>query len=166
MKKLSLLLISILFSLKLLSQIDYPIYQIDSLGQTVVVMTIEQAQKLDNNSELLSLFEKLNSQILNYDSVCIKAINEKEYVVTTQKIEISKLKESINIKDQKIVTLQKEIIEYKKKIDLLEDQLLNRNDLIKVKDEEIGRLKIKMAIGGSASGLAIIGLIIGLILIK
>jgi uncharacterized protein (DUF3084 family) len=166
MKKLSLLLISILFSLTLMSQIDYPRYEVDSLGQTVVVMTIEQAQKLDNNSELLSLFEKLNAQMLDYDSVCIRVINDKEYVISTQKLEISKLKESIDLKDEKIITLQKEIEEYNKKVNLLEQQLLNRNDLIKVKDEEIGRLKMKMIIGGSASGLAIIGLIIGLILIK
>jgi uncharacterized protein (DUF3084 family) len=166
MKKLSLLLISILFSLTLMSQIDYPRYEVDSLGQTVVVMTIEQAQKLDNNSELLSLFEKLNAQMLDYDSVCIRVINDKEYVISTQKLEISKLKESINVKDEKIITLQKEIEEHNKKVNLLEQQLLNRNDLIKVKDEEIRRLKIKMAVGGSASGLAIIGLIIGLILIK
>lgn len=166
MKKLSLLLISILFSLTLMSQIDYPRYEVDSLGQTVVVMTIEQAQKLDNNSELLSLFEKLNAQMLDYDSVCIRVINDKEYVISTQKLEISKLKESIDLKDEKIITLQKEIEEHNKKVNLLEQQLLNRNDLIKVKDEEIRRLKIKMAVGGSASGLAIIGLIIGLILIK
>lgn len=166
MKKLSLLLISILFSLTLMSQIDYPRYEVDSLGQTVVVMTIEQAQKLDNNSELLSLFEKLNAQMLDYDSVCIRVINDKEYVISTQKLEISKLKESIDLKDEKIITLQKEIEEHNKKVNLLEQQLLNRNDLIKVKDEEIGRLKMKMIIGGSASGLAIIGLIIGLILIK
>lgn len=166
MKKLSLLLISILFSLTLMSQIDYPRYEVDSLGQTVVVMTIEQAQKLDNNSELLSLFEKLNAQMLDYDSVCIRVINDKEYVISTQKLEISKLKESIDLKDEKIITLQKEIEEHNKKVNLLEQQLLNRNDLIKVKDEEIGRLKMKMVIGGSASGLAIIGLIIGLILIK
>jgi len=166
MKKLSLLLISILFSLTLMSQIDYPRYEVDSLEQTVVVMTIEQAQKLDNNSELLSLFEKLNAQMLDYDSVCIRVINDKEYVISTQKLEISKLKESIDLKDEKIITLQKEIEEHNKKVNLLEQQLLNRNDLIKVKDEEIRRLKIKMAVGGSASGLAIIGLIIGLILIK
>jgi uncharacterized protein (DUF3084 family) len=149
-----------------MSQIDYPRYEVDSLGQTVVVMTIEQAQKLDNNSELLSLFEKLNAQMLDYDSVCIRVINDKEYVISTQKLEISKLKESIDLKDEKIITLQKEIEEHNKKVNLLEQQLLNRNDLIKVKDEEIRRLKIKMAVGGSASGLAIIGLIIGLILIK
>jgi len=166
MKKLSLLLISILFSLTLMSQIDYPRYEVDSLGQTVVVMTIEQSQKLDNNSELLSLFEKLNAQMLDYDSVCIRVINDKEYVISTQKLEISKLKESINVKDEKIITLQKEIEEHNKKVNLLEQQLLNRNDLIKVKDDEIRRLKIKMAVGVSASGLAIIGLIIGLILIK
>jgi uncharacterized protein (DUF3084 family) len=149
-----------------MSQIDYPRYEVDSLEQTVVVMTIEQAQKLDNNSELLSLFEKLNAQMLDYDSVCIRVINDKEYVISTQKLEISKLKESIDLKDEKIITLQKEIEEHNKKVNLLEQQLLNRNDLIKVKDEEIRRLKIKMAVGGSASGLAIIGLIIGLILIK
>ena len=62
------LFIVTLFSSSSFAQtLDYPRYEVDSLGQKVIVMTIEQAMKLDNNSELLTLFEKLNSQNLEFE---------------------------------------------------------------------------------------------------
>jgi uncharacterized protein (DUF3084 family) len=166
MKNILLLIIMSVISIGLNAQIDYPKFEIDSLGQKVVVMTIEQAQKLDNNSELLSLFENLNAQMLNYDSVCVKVINDKDYVISTQKMEISKLKESLLNKDEKIATLQKEIDKHNEKVAILEAQLLNRNQMIEVKDKKINSLKLKMGIGGGLSGLAIIGLVLGLVLIN
>jgi hypothetical protein len=62
-------------------QIKYPRYEKDSTGKEVVVLTIEQAQQLDNNTDLLVLFEKVNQQIGSYDSMCIKVINQKDEVV-------------------------------------------------------------------------------------
>ena len=91
-----LLIFALIISLFSYSQkIDYPKFDIDSLGQQVVVMTIEQAQALDNNSDLLLLFEKLNSQMADYDSVCVKVINDKDNVIVSQKMEISNLKKSL-----------------------------------------------------------------------
>lgn len=166
MRNILLSTILLLISFTLNAQIDYPRFEIDSTGQKVVVMTIEQAQQLDNNSELLSLFENLNEQMLTYDSVCVKVINDKEYVISTQKLEISKLKESLSNKDEKISTLQSEIDKHNEKIKILEDQLLNRNQMIEVKDQKIKSLKTKMFVGGGLGGVAIIGLILGLVLIN
>ena len=56
MRSLLTLLVGLFISINVFSQeIEYPRYQVDSLGQSVVVMTIEQAQTLDNNSDLLEL---------------------------------------------------------------------------------------------------------------
>jgi uncharacterized protein (DUF3084 family) len=128
-------------------------------------MTIEQAMKLDNNSELLTLFEKLNSQLGEYDSTCIKVINDKEKVISIQTVEISKLKESLNIKDEQIASLQHRIAEYIVNIGILQDQVKNREDVISEKDKQIRGLKTKMIFGGIGSGAAIVGLILGLIFI-
>lgn len=160
------LFIVTLFSSSVSAQtIDYPRYEVDSLGQKVVVMTIEQAMKLDNNSELLTLFEKLNSQLGEYDSTCIKVINDKEKVISIQTVEISKLKESLNIKDEQIASLQHRIAEYIVNIGILQDQVKNREDVISEKDKQIRGLKTKMIFGGIGSGVAIVGLILGLIFI-
>jgi hypothetical protein len=43
-------------------------------------MTIAQAMKLDNNTELLGLFEELGVEI-NFDRVYIKVISDKDVVI-------------------------------------------------------------------------------------
>lgn len=147
-------------------QITYPRIETDSLGQKIVIMTIEQAQKLDNTSDLLVLFEKLDEELGNYDKTCIEVINKQGQVITSQEIEISKLKELVQVKDKQIDILQRDIAAYIAKEKLFEQELVN---LQKISDEyrvELGKQKLRSVIGGSASGLAIIGLIVTLILVK
>jgi len=145
--------------------IEYPKFETDSNGQQVIVMTIEQAQALDNSTDLLSLMEKANSQIGSYDSVCVKVINDKEQVIASQKLEIAKLKESLNNKDQQIKALQGEVASYLKKIMILEDQVTNRQQVIDEKNLQIRKMKTKMVFGGIGGGVAIVGLVLGLILV-
>lgn len=171
MKKLLVFLMIMFVSLSSFSQddttgIDYPRYEVDSLGQKVVVMTIEQAQKLDNNSDLLYLFEELNAQIASYDSICIQAINEKNIVISEQKILIEELNANLDTKDTTIFNLQKQIAEYQLREVMLNDQITNLNEQIDLKDKLIRKQKVKMIIGGSIGGVAIIGLVLGLVLGK
>ena len=164
MKRL-LILFSLLLTLTSFSQIDYPQYTIDSLGQNVIIMTIPQAMRLDNNSELLNLFEKLNSQLGEYDSICIKVITDKEKVISVQKLEILKLKESLTNKDIQIKNLQDQIAKYVIRVGILEQEVENRQSVISEKDLQIRGLKTKMIFGGIGGGVAIIGLVLGLILV-
>ncbi len=160
-----ILILFLLLTINSFSQIDYPKYSVDSLGQTVIVMTLPQAMRLDNNSELLGLFEKLNSQLGEYDSVCVRVITDKEKVIAVQKLEITKLKESLNNKDVQIKNLQNQISKYIITIGILEQEVENRNSVISEKDLQIRGLKTKMIFGGIGGGTIIIGLILGLILI-
>jgi len=84
---LTLIFATMLFTAN--AQKSYPCYEKDSTGQVLVVMTIEQAQSLDNNTDLLSLFEKMNSQIGTMDSVIgglgIKILTTSAGVMTDQK---------------------------------------------------------------------------------
>jgi uncharacterized protein (DUF3084 family) len=170
MKKFLTLIIGMILSLSAYSQysqtkIDYPRFEIDSLGQQVLVMTIEQAQNLDNGTDLLVLLEKKNTQMGQYDSVCVKVINDKEQVIASQKMEIAKLKESINNKDLQIKSLQGEIAAYLKKILILEEQVANRQQVIDEKNLQLRKMKTKMVFGGIGGGVAIIGLVLGLLVI-
>lgn len=167
MKSLLMLLIGLFISINVFSQeIEYPRYEIDSLGQSVVVMTIEQAQKLDNNSDLLVLFEQLNVQIGTYDSICIKAVNDKNVVISEQKVLIDQLNTNIETKDSTIDALQRQITEYQIREVMYDEQLTNLNNQIYLKDEQIRKMKTKMIIGGSLGGVAIIGLIVAILLPK
>jgi SMC interacting uncharacterized protein involved in chromosome segregation len=170
MKKFLSLIVGLVLSLSAYSQyspakIDYPKFETDSNGQQVLVMTIEQAQALDNSTDLLALLEKQSTQIGSYDSICIKVVNDKEQVIASQKMEIGKLKESINNKDLQIKALQGEVAAYLKKILILEEQVANRQQVIDEKNLQLRKMKTKMVVGGLGGGVAIIGLILGLLVI-
>jgi hypothetical protein len=136
-------------------KIEYPRYVIDSTGQKVVQMSIAQAMKLDNNSDLLALFEQLGVEMGNLDSVCIKVINDKNLVISSQKVEIMGLKEHLAIKDQEIKVLQNESFAYVKKIVLLEEQVGVQKDIVVEKNIQIRGLKTKMVFGGIIGGVII-----------
>jgi hypothetical protein len=170
MKKFLSLIACFVLSLSAYSQyskakIDYPKFETDSNGQQVIVMTIEQAQSLDNTTDLLALLEKQSTQIGKYDSVCIKVINDKEQVIASHKLEIDKLKEFLNNKDQQIKSLQGEFELHIKKFILLEEQVDNRQQVIDEKNIQIRKMKTKMVFGSLGGGVAIIGLILGLIVL-
>jgi len=167
MKSLLTLLVGLIISINVFSQeIEYPRYEVDSLGQSVVVMTIEQAQTLDNNSDLLELFEQLNVQIGSYDSVCVKAVNDKNFVISEQKVLIEQLNTNIDTKDNTIEALQKQVTEYQLREVMFNEQLTNLNNQIGLKDKIIRKQKTKMIIGGTLGGAAIVGLIVAILLPK
>jgi hypothetical protein len=169
MKKILTLIIGMILSFSSFAQysnpIEYPRFEIDSNGQQVIVMTIEQAQSLDNSTDLLVLLEKKNTQMAQYDSVCIKVVNDKEQVIASQKIEIATLKESINNKDSQIKALQGEVVSYLKKILILEDEVGNRQNVIDEKNLQLRKIKTKMIFGGVTGGVVIIGLVLSLLVI-
>ena len=141
------------------AQIDYPRYEVDSLGEKVIVMTIEQAQSLDNNSDMLILVQKLNMQLKNSDSICLKVINDKDLVIAKQKIQVSGLKESLDNKDNQIRILQNEIRDHELKENLLKGQIDNRQQIIGEKDKQIKKMKLKMIFGGGVGAVIIGGLL-------
>ncbi len=160
MKKL-LTFIMLIFTISMFSQeIEYPRYEVDSLGQKVVVMTIRQAMILDNNSDLLILFKKYYTETSNLDNICIKVINDKDVVIKTMNIQISKLESDLKVKDDKIKILQNELIAVVSKNELSEKEVANRNDVINQQKKQITNLKVKMYVGGIGGALIIVGLVV------
>jgi len=159
-----LLTFLLLFSLTAYSQIEYPRFEKDSLGRAIIIMTVEQAQALDNNTDLLNLFEKLDTQLGEYDEACIRVIGQKDAVIAVQDIQIKTLKESLLNKDDQIVKLQKEVSLNEAKISSFETELKKKNEEIELHKGEIKRVKTNAILGGSISTVGVIGLIIALIL--
>lgn len=166
MNKLLLIFLMMISFISISQEIEYPRYDIDSLGQKVVVMTIEQAQKLDNNTDILEIFNKLDMSTTEFDSVCIKTINDKNVVISNQKVLIEKLNENSQTKDSAIKALQKQVVEYQLNKTLLQDEVNNLTERLKISDKSNRKMKNRMIIGGGIGGLAIVGLIVGILLIK
>jgi len=163
MKNLLLVLLTF-FAISTSAQIQYPRMEVDSLGQAIVIMTIEQAQELDNNTDLLNLFEKLDGELGKYDEVCLRVIGQKDAVIAIQDIEIKKLKESLVNKDEQITKLQREIILNEEKSASYQRELTKKDEEIELHKKEITRVKRNTILGGSISSVGVIGLIIALII--
>jgi hypothetical protein len=147
-------------------KIDYPRYEIDSLGQKVIVMTIQQAQSLDNETDLIPLFEKLNIQLGSVDSACIKVINEKDLVIASQDFQISNQKSLLIIRNKEILNLQGQIVDYKNLQLNYIKEIENKNKEIDLHLDKIHDQKVNMFIGGGIGGVTIIGLVLSLLLIR
>lgn len=135
---------------QLMPESSYPQYYIEN-GDTIgVIFTVEQAQKVDNDLELLSLLEKKG---ISCDSLV------KSYIVVVDNYgkQVAIL-ESSNISLEKITTDQKSMISnlksqisnYKKDIELANTQLSTKDEIITNKDKQITHMKVKQAfaIGG------------------
>ena len=168
MRKL-LALIMLMFTTLAFSQrkeIDYPRYEVDSLGQKVVVITVRQAVILDNNSDLLILLKKQVVEMNEYEDMCVKVINDKEVVISKMTIQISKLEKDLVVKDDKIKILQDEILALLAKLKLSDEQLTNRDDVIKTMNKQMSKLKTKMIIGGIGGGIIIVALVLSSVTLK
>ena len=141
-------------------EIKYPRFEVDSLGQKVIVMTIPQAMKLNNNSDLLEKFEAQDIRMKEYETLCVKVISEKDVVIAKLSVIISRQDGQLIVKDEKIKSLQGEILSWMEKNKVLEAQLAKKQEVIDEKDKQLSRLKTKMIIGGGLGSAAIIGLIL------
>lgn len=164
MKKALVFALLFLFTLTAYSQIDYPQYFKDANGQVIVMLTLEQAQALDNNTDLLLLFEKLNSQIASYDSLCLRVVNQKNDVIAQQTIQINKLKESLQKKDDQIAILQSTLQKKDEVINTYQAELVNKNKEIVLHKGEIKRVKKKLIVAGVGGGVVITGLFFALLI--
>lgn len=156
--------IIIMFTSIISAQIDYPKIEKDSLGQVVVIMTIEQAQKLDNDSELLAELKKLGSANDIEKIAYIKIIDGNEKVITSQKVEIAKLNIVIGNKSTEITELKARIDEYIIGATILNTKYSKSQEMVTLRDEKIKNLKTKMLFGGIGGSIVIIALIAAIIL--
>jgi hypothetical protein len=163
MKKLFTLLMTLVFTTmfsQVTQEIKYPRFEVDSLGQKVVIMTIPQAMKLNNNSNILQKFEKLQAEMQDYENICLKVINEKDEVIAKLDVVITKQDDQLLVKDEKIKALQGEILSWMQANKVLETQLANRQQAIDEKDKQLGKLKTKMIVGGIGGSIVIIVLVL------
>lgn len=159
---LTMLVFTTMFS-QVTPEIKYPRFEKDSLGQKVIIMTIPQAMKLNNNSNILEKFEQLQAEMKDYESICVKVINEKDEVIAKLDVVITKQDGQLVVKDEKIKALQGEILAWMEKTGALEKQLANRQQVIDEKDKQLRKLKTKMVITGIGGSIVVVGLILSVL---
>lgn len=139
------------------SQKSYPYLMIDSVGDQFVVLTLEQAQKLDNATEFSPILWKENVAYLKLvDSLCNHKINiknneidslktiqkslEESLVVTSELIDL--LKDRVDVSDQQIYDYQRRIETQNLNQIQLEKTIIHNEKIIKNQRKEMN-----MAIG-------------------
>jgi SMC interacting uncharacterized protein involved in chromosome segregation len=137
---------------------DYPRIEKDSLNNDIVIMTIEQAQKLDNMSDLINLYKSLDNNCAQQEVICLQVVNDKERVIASQKLEITNLNTYNSTKENEILILQAQVNEYINNNSILTAQVDNRQATINERDLQIKHLKSKMIFGGAGGGLIVIAL--------
>jgi hypothetical protein len=146
MKNILILIFGILTSLNSFSQ-GYPKLDTDSNGNKVVIMTYDQAQKIDNGLDLLFLFEQLALDFQKYDEVTLKVMNDQNDLIISQKFEIETLYKINLNKNQQIENLKKRLNNCEDMIQLSNKEISFKNEIISEKNKQIKKLKTQKAFG-------------------
>jgi hypothetical protein len=153
MKKLLIIPI-LLLSFLSFSQ-DYPKIELNDKGQKVVVFTLEQAQKIDNDLEIYALLKvariKCDSLNLSY----VKVIDEqRNQIVLLKSINDQDNKQLID-KDKQIKNLTDQNTNLEKNVKLCDDQKDNDQKEIDGLKKDIKKTKWKSLGGGFLVGVVV-----------
>jgi hypothetical protein len=153
MKKI-LLLIMILISFNIYSQ-DYPRIELNNKGEKIVVFTLEQAQKIDNDLEILELMKvarvKCDSLNLSY----IKVIDEQKGEIIILKKLNDELSKNEKDKDKQISNLSEQNSNLQKNIDLCNKENGNKDKEIEGLNDDIKKVKWKSLGSGFVAGVVL-----------
>lgn len=163
MKKI-LLIISFLFlSLNMFAQTDsislpkYYIVNNDTIG---IILSIEQCQKLDHNTELLDLYKKMSIDCDNVEKNYIIIVNKLGDKIALLEVDIKNLKSQNDLQHDMIKNLQKQVSDYESKEKLNQQELINKDEIIKGLKKDLRKQKTKTALGFGGTTIATIGLIV------
>lgn len=153
MKNLAFLFL-LFISLVSFSQ-EYPKIELNSKGEKVVVFTLEQAQKIDNDLEVYDLLKvsriKCDSLNLSY----VKVIDEKNNQIVLLKSINSETDKQVVDKDKQIKLLVEQIKNLQTNIDLCDKQKVNNQEQIDGLKKDLIKIKWKSIGGGFIGGVVL-----------
>ena len=166
MKKI-ILLISILISFISVKSQQYPSFYRSPHGDTLgIVFSIDQAQKIDNDYDLLNLYKQSNYKYEKLDSAYIIVVNGLNQQVAALRVKISTLEGINTLKDSAISNLKEQISKYKLDLSLADKQSIDKDLIINNYKKENRKLKTQKFLGFTIGGGSLIGIIILLLLKK
>lgn len=141
---------------------EYPKIEVDSTGKKVVIITYEQAQKVDNAFELLKLLEESGTECDNLTLSYIKVIDVLKKRTILLETDISLYKDQITDKDNQIINLKERLKNCESNSSNCDAQISVRDEQISLLNKEVKTLKRKRNI---AYGAGILGIIGGILLV-
>lgn len=138
------------------SQIEYPRIETDSLGNKVIIMTIAQAQKIDNNMEILKLLTLQSSQCDSLSTAYLKVIDNLGKQVALLELDVNTLKSQMMDKDAQISNLQQQLSNSETINNLCEVQKNKQDQEIALLKKEVRKQKLQKVVGFAIGGVAII----------
>ena len=151
----SLLLIFMLLLSSLSFSQEYPKIELNDKGEKVVVFTLEQAQKIDNDLEIYELLKvsriKCDSLNLSY----VKVIDEKNNQIVLLKNINRETEKQIIDKDKQINILVEQSKNLQKNIDLCDKQRVNDTKQIEGLKKDLRKMKWKGLAGGFIGGVVL-----------
>lgn len=161
-----LLSIFILLNWCILSQNVYPKIFVDSSGQKLVIFTYQQAQKIDNNFELLMLLEKKGVECDSLNLGYLRVIDNLENQNRLLNSSMSLLKDQSIDKNTQIRNLQDQLSNCEKISKDCDSQIKIRDEQIVLLKKELKTVKRKRNITYASGILGTISAILLVVLIK
>lgn len=161
MKNIISIILITLFSTFAFTQ-NYPRIETDSTGLKLVVMTVEQAQKIDNAFELLQLLEKAGTECDSLNLSYVKVIDGLKKQVSLLEVDVNLYKGQITDKDKQLDNFNQRLSNCETSNQLCDQQISIRDEQIGLLSKEIKTLKTKRNI---AYGAGIGGVVLGILLV-
>lgn len=140
---------------------EYPSYYIvggDTLG---IIISIEQAQSLDNDLELLGLFEKMKISCDSTIKAYVVVVNQYSNQVAILETKVQSLETTNKAKDEQIKELNSRILNYKMDLEKAGNQLKIKSEIISNQEKRITGLKLQRATYSVGAG--VIGVVVGIL---
>lgn len=158
MKKIMMILFCIVFTISAKSQTfnvdsfrhNLPSYYVQNNDTLGIVISIQQAQKIDNDEELLQLFEKMNVSCDSTIKKYIAVVNEYDKKIAVMEVKISKLETISKEQTTQINNLKSQIINYQIQMDLLHQEIVSKDNIINLQEKQI--MKLRFGKGAGVTG--------------
>lgn len=145
-----------LFSLIALSQ-EYPKIEIDEKGQKVVIFTLEQAQKIDNDLEILDLLDRNKMQCDSLNISRLRIIDSQNSKIVILEKSISELEAQSADKDLLLANKDQQIKNLEESVKIQEEQKCIKQKQIDGLQDDLKKEKKKKWIFGAG------GLLLGIL---
>ena len=147
--KIVLSIMLVLISFLSYSQ-EYPKIELNQRGEKVVVFTLSQAQKIDNDLEILSLLEKSKIQCDSLNLSYIRVIDSQNHQIVLFEKSVSELKSHIRDKDSQIDNLSTQIKNLEESNKICDEQKCIKDKQISGLKKDLKKEKIKKWLFGGA----------------
>ena len=133
---------------------EYPKIELNQKGEKVVVFTLSQAQKIDNDLEILSLLEKSKIQCDSLSLSYIRIVDEQNHQIVLLEKNVSELNLQVRDKDSQIDNLSTQVKNLEESNKICEEQKCIKDKQMDGLKRDLKKEKIKKWLFGGA-GLAV-----------